>query len=111
MDPSDSGERVSDVLDFPYRDGRVTALRVDYEPDGYTRGTHRHPTGAYVYILDGSVVFQVDDDEPVVLNAGDSFFEPPGALHAVSRNASPHAPASLLAFFVLRDGEEPIVYD
>ena len=105
---SDSGERVTTVLDFPARDGlAVQAVRVDYEPGGYTAGTHRHPAGAYVYVVDGSVIFGIDEDEPFVLKAGDSFYEPPGALHAVSRNASEEVPASLLAFFVLGDGREP----
>ncbi len=47
--------------------------------------------------------------EPVRLNAGDSFYEPPGALHSVSRNASDETPASFIAFFVLGDGENPTV--
>jgi quercetin dioxygenase-like cupin family protein len=112
MSHSDTGERVTDVLDFPAPDGRrVNAIRVDYEPAGYTRGTHRHPAGAYVYVIDGSVIFGLDDREPVVLKAGESFYEPPGALHSVSRNASQDLPASLIAFFVLGEGECPTVYD
>jgi quercetin dioxygenase-like cupin family protein len=105
----DTGERVSDVLDFPSRYGRVHATRVDYEPAGFTSIPHRHPAGAYVYVLEGSVVFAIDDGSPIVLDAGDSFYEPPGVLHAVSRNASQTEPASLLAFFVLADGELPTV--
>ena len=111
MPHSDTGERVTEVLDFPSRDGHVNAIRVDYEPDGFTRGTHRHPAGAYVYVMEGSVIFAVDDGEPVVLKAGESFFEPPGALHSVSRNASGELPASLIAFFVLGEGESATVYD
>jgi quercetin dioxygenase-like cupin family protein len=110
MPDSDTGERVTDVLHMPSRDGLVVdAVRVDYEPGGYSL-EHRHPAGAYVYVIDGSVIFGIDDGEPVVLKAGDSFYEPPGALHAVSRNASQELPASLLAFFVLGDGESPTVY-
>ena len=46
------------MLDFPSRDGlAVQALRVDYEPGGFTRGAHRHPAGAYVYVIEGSVMF------------------------------------------------------
>jgi quercetin dioxygenase-like cupin family protein len=83
---SDTGERVTPVLDFPSRDGlAVQAVRVDYEPGGFSE-THRHPAGAYVY-------------------------EPPGALHSVSRNASEDLPASLLAFFVLGEGQQATVYD
>ena len=111
MPESDTGETVTDVLHFPWRDGRVVhATRVDYEPGGFTRGAHRHPAGAYVYVIDGSVIFGIDDREPVMLKAGDSFYEPPGALHSVSRNASEELPASLIAFFVLGDGESPTVY-
>jgi len=111
MPQHDTGERVTTVLDFPARDGRVTAIRVDYEPGGYTHGTHRHPAGAYVYVIEGSVMFGIDHDEPFVLKAGESFYEPPAALHSVSRNASGELPASLIAFFVLADGEVPTVYD
>ena len=107
-----TGERVTDVLDFPFRDGlAVQALRVDDEPGGFTPGTHRHPAGAYVYVVDGSVEFGIDNGEPFVLKAGESFYEPPGALHSVSRNASQEVPASLIAFFVLGEGECPTVYD
>ena len=112
MPYSDTGERVTAVLDFPSRDGLVVqAIRVDYKPSGFTRGTHRHPAGAYVYVIDGSVMFRLDDREPVVLKAGESFYEPPGAMHYVSRNASQELPACLIAFFVLDEGECATVYD
>ena len=112
MPRSGTGERVNPVLDFPSCDGlSVQAIRVDYEPGGFTRGTHRHPAGAYVYVIDGSVEFVVGDGEPIVSKAGEPFYEPPGALHSVSRNASGDVPASLIAFFVLGDGESATVYD
>jgi quercetin dioxygenase-like cupin family protein len=112
MPQSDTGERVTEVLEFPSRDGlSVQAIRVDYEPGGFTSGTHRHPAGAYVYVIDGSVKFAVGDGEPIVLKAGESFYEPPNAVHSVSRNASEDVPASLIAFFVLGEGESATVYD
>ena len=112
MPHPDTGERVTPVLEFPSRDGLVVqAIRVDYEPGGFTSGTHRHPAGAYVYVIEGSVEFGIDDGDPVVLKAGESFYEPPGALHSVSRNASEDLPASLIAFFVLDQGESATVYD
>ncbi len=112
MPDSDTSERITSVLDVTSRDGlAVQAIRVDYEPGGFMQGTHRHPAGAYVYVMDGSVVFAIGDDEPVVLKAGESFYEPPGALHSVSRNASEDVPASLIAFFVLGEGESATVYN
>jgi quercetin dioxygenase-like cupin family protein len=53
----------------------------------------------------------LDGHDPVLLKAGESFYEPPGALHSVSRNASEDVPASLIAFFVLTDDERATVYD
>jgi Cupin domain len=85
MPHSDTGERVTPVLDFPSRDRLVVqAIRV--------------------YVTEGSATFGLDDGEPVVLKAGESFYEPPGALHSVSRDASHEVPASLIAFFVLGEG-------
>ena len=78
MPEYDNGERVTPVLDFPSRDGlAVHAVRVDYAPGGFSR-VHRHPAGAYVYVIDGSVMFGIGGREPVALKAGDAFYEPPG---------------------------------
>ena len=111
MTDPDTGEHVTPVLDYPSPAGRVNAVRVDYDPGGFTFCTHRHPAGAYVYVMEGSVEFGVDDGEPFLLKAGESYFEPPGALHSVSRNASETLPASMIAFFVLADGQDATVYD
>jgi quercetin dioxygenase-like cupin family protein len=111
MPYSDSGERVTPVLDFPSPHGRVNAIRVDYTPGGFTSGTHHHPAGAYVYVIEGSVIFALDRGEPFEFKAGESFYEPPGALHSTSRNASPQLPASLIAFFVLAENQSATVYD
>ena len=71
MPDTDTGERVAPVLDFPSRDGlAVHAVRVDYQPGGFSR-VHRHPAGAYVYVINGSVMFGLGGREPVVLKAGD----------------------------------------
>ncbi|PPK47109.1 hypothetical protein B0G57_10173 [Trinickia symbiotica] len=44
---------------------------------------------------------QVDDGPKRVLHAGERFYEQPGAVHRVSRNASATEPAKLLAVFVV----------
>ena len=106
-----TGERVTTMLDFPSRDGLVVnAVRVDYEPGGFSR-VHRHPAGAYVYVIDGSVILGIDDREPVVLRRETRATSRTGVLHAVSRNTSEELPASMLAFFVLGEAESPTVYD
>ncbi|WP_144403743.1 cupin domain-containing protein, partial [Caballeronia zhejiangensis] len=42
----------------------------------------------------------VDDGQKRVYHAGESFFEEPGAVHRISRNASTTNPAKLLAVFI-----------
>lgn len=51
-------------------------------------------------MLSGDIESQVDDGPTRVYHTGESFFEAPGAVHRVSRNASTSRPARLLAVFV-----------
>jgi quercetin dioxygenase-like cupin family protein len=70
MPDTDAGERVTPVLDFPSRDGlAVHAVRVDYEPGGFSR-VPRHPAGACVYVIDGCVMFGLGGREPVAAEGG-----------------------------------------
>ena len=79
----------------------LTAVVVDYAP-GAASLAHRHAGSAfiYAYVVSGEIESQVDDGPKRVYHAGESFFEAPGALHRVSRNASATKPAKLLAVFV-----------
>ena len=51
---STSGDRITPIFDLPLNH-RVQAMRVDYEPGGTTPWPHRHPYGAFVYVIDGAV--------------------------------------------------------
>jgi quercetin dioxygenase-like cupin family protein len=79
----------------------LTAVVVDYAP-GAASPAHTHAGSAfiYAYVLSGDIESQVNDGPKRVYHAGESFFEEPGAVHRVSRNASDSRPARLLAVFV-----------
>jgi quercetin dioxygenase-like cupin family protein len=79
----------------------LTAVVVDYAP-GAASPPHRHAGSAfiYAYVVSGEIESQVNDGPKRVYHAGESFFEEPGAVHRVSRNASETKPARLLAVFV-----------
>jgi len=78
----------------------LTALTVSYAP-GETSGPHRHGAAAYVYVLSGEIRSQVEGERaPRIYKAGERWFEPAGAHHLVSGNASRTAPASMLVVFV-----------
>ncbi|SAK77124.1 cupin 2 domain-containing protein [Caballeronia catudaia] len=79
----------------------LTAVVVDYPP-GAASPAHRHAGSAfiYAYVVSGEVESQVSDGPKRVYRAGESFFEEPGAVHRISRNASKAKPAKLLAVFI-----------
>ena len=94
--------------DLAGRDGREgTMITVEYAPGG-SSPAHRHNAYVFVYVLEGSVVMQVQGGQEVTLGPGQTFYESPDAVHTVSRNASTTAPAKFVVFFVKQKGA-PIV--
>lgn len=87
----------------------LVAVVVDYPP-GAASPPHLHAKSAfiYAYILFGAIESQVNDGPKRIYRAGESFHEPPGAQHVVSRNASDTHPARLLAVFIVDDGDAPL---
>lgn len=87
----------------------LVAVVVDYAP-GAASMPHRHATSAFIYafVVSGAVETQVNDEPVRTVRAGESFYEPPGARHVVSRNASKTAPAKLLAVFVVDNDDRPL---
>lgn len=67
------------------KETRATAVEVTLEP-GRAGEAHRHPGPAFGYILEGEYEWAVDDQPARVLRAGETFYEPTGCLHRVSRN-------------------------
>jgi quercetin dioxygenase-like cupin family protein len=61
---------------------------------------HRHNANTFVYVLEGSVVMQVEGGEERTLRRGETFYEKPTDVHTVSRNPSATEAARLLVFFV-----------
>jgi quercetin dioxygenase-like cupin family protein len=83
-------------------------LTVEYPP-GVASAAHRHNANTFVYVLEGSVVMQVQGGPELTLNAGDTFYESPSDIHSVSRNASASLPAKLLVLLVKDVGAPPTV--
>jgi quercetin dioxygenase-like cupin family protein len=77
----------------------ATMLTVEYRPGGAS-APHRHNAQTFVYVLEGSVVMQVEGGAPVTVNAGQTFYESRTDIHTVSRNASDTKPAKLLVFMI-----------
>jgi len=81
--------------------GRVAMVREFERPPGTGGTPHRHPgTHTFGYVLEGTYEVKVDDGPLRRLGAGDTFYERPGALHAVSRNGSSTEAVRYLVFTV-----------
>jgi quercetin dioxygenase-like cupin family protein len=80
----------------------LIALEVDYAP-GQASPSHTHAKSAfiYAYVISGAIESKVNNGGTRIYRAGESWSEPPGATHSISRNASKTEPAKLLAVFVL----------
>jgi quercetin dioxygenase-like cupin family protein len=87
----------------------LIALEVDYAP-GEASPPHTHAKSAfiYAYVISGAIESKVNDGETRVYRAGESWSEPPGAIHSISRNASKTEPAKLLAVFVVDTDEKTL---
>ena len=80
----------------------LIAMEVNYAPGGAS-APHTHAKSAfiYAYVISGAIESKVNDGATRVYRAGESFYEPPGAIHSISRNASKTEPAKMLAVFVV----------
>lgn len=89
----------------------LLAVEVVYPPGGASPA-HRHPASAFIwaYVVSGEIVSAVDSRRPRIYQAGESFYEAPGAHHDISRNASSTRPAKLLAVFVKDSGKGQLLF-
>jgi quercetin dioxygenase-like cupin family protein len=89
--------------DIPNIPGKsLIAVEVDYAP-GAASVPHTHAKSAfiYAYVVSGVIESKMNDGETRIYREGESWSEPPGAVHSISQNASKTKPAKLLAVFVL----------
>jgi quercetin dioxygenase-like cupin family protein len=77
-------------------------VRVDLEP-GVAFGRHTHPGEEIIYVLAGSMEYQVEGKPPVTLKAGDVLFIPAGTIHAAKNVGS--VTASELATYIVEKGK------
>jgi quercetin dioxygenase-like cupin family protein len=87
---------------------RVTMAEVTFGP-GVAGLPHHHPGPIFGYVLEGEFEFGLDDQPVKTLKAGETFYEPSGALHRVSRNPSARTRTRVLAVILHPRDAERIV--
>jgi quercetin dioxygenase-like cupin family protein len=76
-------------------------VRVDIDP-GAAFGRHTHPGEEIIYVLAGSIEYQVEGKPPVTLKPGDVLFIPAGTIHA-AKNVGSVTASELATYIVEKD--------
>jgi quercetin dioxygenase-like cupin family protein len=81
------------------KDATATVVEVTLNP-GQSGLPHRHPGPGFVYVLEGEYELGVDDQPTKIFKAGETFYEPTGCLHRVSKNPATKGKTRLIAVVV-----------
>ena len=80
--------------------------RIDIAP-GVTAPKHKHPGAEIIYVLEGSLQYQLEGQPPVTLKAGDVLFVPAETVHSARNVGSTNA--AELATYVVEKGKPLLV--
>src|SRR5262249_14444608 len=78
-----SATEITEKLDG--KEATATVVEVTIEP-GESGVPHRHPGPGFGYVLEGEYELGINDQPTKRLKAGETFYEPTGCLHRVSKN-------------------------
>jgi quercetin dioxygenase-like cupin family protein len=87
-------------LSVPGRE--AVQVRVDLAP-GVAFGKHTHPGEEIIYVLEGSLEYQIEGKPPITLRAGDVLFIPAGTIHSARNVGS--GTGSELATYIVEKGK------
>jgi quercetin dioxygenase-like cupin family protein len=90
------------------KEAKATAVEVTLEP-GQASAPHRHPGPAFGYVLEGEYEWGIDDQPAKTLKAGETFYEPGGCLHRVSKNPGKVKTRVLAWVLHPRDAKELVI--
>ena len=90
-------------LSVPGRE--VVQVRVDFDP-GYVSPRHTHFGEEIIYVLEGTLEYQVEGRPPATYKAGDVLLVPAGVIHAAKNVGSGNG--AELATYVVEKGK-PLV--
>ena len=85
----------------------ATVVEVTFEP-GQKGSPHHHTGPVFGYVLEGEYEHALNDDPVTTYKAGDTFYEPSGCVHRVTRNPSARAKTRLLAVILHRRDAEQV---
>ncbi len=81
----------------------VQILKVTLLP-GENSPIHKHDAQTFVYVLSGKIAMAVNNQDPTILEPGDTFYESPNDIHTITRNLDNDKKAVMLVFFIKEPG-------
>ena len=87
---------------------KATTVEVTLKP-GQASAPHHHPGPVFGYVIEGEYEWAIDDNKAKVLKAGDTFYEPTGCLHRVSKNPSKKGKTRVMAVVLHPENVKDIV--
>ena len=90
-------------LDGPFAGMEAVVTELTYPP-GATSSPHRHGGFVIGYVIEGELRFAINGEPAVTLRPGESFYEPNGAQHTVSGNASSDKPVRIVVTIIVPEG-------
>src|SRR5262245_9663582 len=92
------------------KEAKVTFVEVTYEA-GQAGQPHRHPGPAFGFVLEGEFEWAIDDQPAKVFKAGETFYEPTGCLHRVTKSTAGAKGKTRVLAVILhpRDAKEVVI--
>lgn len=108
-DANETSHKPSNVMfSAPLQDvpgKQLVVVGLEFKPKGQQASVpHRHPGSVYVYVTRGTARLAIEGQPIQEVHTGQSFFEPPGALHTVAESASETESAAAIAVLIVPNG-------
>jgi quercetin dioxygenase-like cupin family protein len=81
----------------------IIMYRAELVPGGVA-GRHTHPGPELAYVLEGTLIFEIDGQPPITLKAGESVHVPARQIHN-AKNGSTTEPVRVMVFMVGEKGQ------
>jgi len=76
-------------------------------PAGVSSARHSHPGDDFGYVIDGTIVLQVDGKPPLTVKAGEAFFTARGHVHNARNIGS--RPARVVDTYIIDTGQPVVI--
>ena len=94
-------------LQYPQTDKpEIESVLIEIAPGGES-GRHMHPVPTYVYVVEGTLTVEMDQDSPREYAAGSGFLESMNAWHNGKNRGQ--APVKALVVFVSEEGKKNFI--